>query len=29
MPAVAVHAVADFINERVGLGALKIGEKAA
>ena len=29
LPAVAVHAVADFINERVGLGALKIGEKAA
>jgi hypothetical protein len=29
LPAAAVHAVADFINERIGLGALKIGDTAS
>jgi Large polyvalent protein associated domain 38 len=28
-PAAIVHSVADFINERIGLGALKIGEEAS
>jgi len=29
LPAAAVHAVADFVNERIGLGALKIGDAAS
>ncbi|NDG00601.1 MAG: hypothetical protein EB123_04020, partial [Synechococcaceae bacterium WBB_32_011] len=29
LPAATVHAVADFINDRIGLGALKIGDTAS
>ena len=29
VPAAIVHSVADFVNERIGLGALKIGEEAS
>ena len=29
LPAATVHAIADFVNERIGLGALKIGDTAS